>query len=244
MISCRVARSPALRVLLSCQCAYACVIWNGSASAQNSEVEPAWPAPSASVADRPNKAEPGHPSTRTDHVRLGALFSAGFPRPLAVEGVVKIERLVALGIEYSTLPGATVSDVHFGASAIAGSARVFPLRGPFFLGLRAGRQRVSADAVVSGYGYTVPVTLAVDTIFINPQIGLLWTWDPGITIGIDAGLQIPLKSDTSSTVVNSSMSSTVQQAISPAQQRLENVAGAVGQTVLPTVDLLKVGMLF
>jgi len=158
--------------------------------------------------------------------------------------MVKIERLVALGVEYSTLPSATVSDVHFGASAIAGSARVFPLRGPFFLGLRAGRQHVSADAAVSGYGYTVPVTLAVDTIFLNPQVGFLWTWDPGITIGIDAGLQIPLKSDVSSTLVNSTMPSAVQQAVSPVQRTMENVAGAVGQTVLPTIDLVKVGMLF
>ncbi|HYQ00771.1 MAG TPA: hypothetical protein VER96_18980 [Polyangiaceae bacterium] len=242
MISCGAAQRRAWCAALSCGCA--CAVWNSAAAAQDSALQPQWAAASPSVADRPAKVEPERSSKRTDHVRLGALVSAGFPRPLAVEGMVKIERLVALGVEYSTLPSATVSDVHFGASAIAGSARVFPLRGPFFLGLRAGRQHVSADAAVSGYGYTVPVTLAVDTIFLNPQVGFLWTWDPGITIGIDAGLQIPLKSDVSSTLVNSTMPSAVQQAVSPVQRTMENVAGAVGQTVLPTIDLVKVGMLF
>jgi len=36
----------------------------------------------------------------------------------------------------------------------------------------------------------------------------------------------------------------VQQAVSPVQSTLENVAGAIGQTVLPTIDLVKIGMLF
>jgi hypothetical protein len=241
---CRVGQSRALRAVLGCGCASACVVWNGAAAAQDSGPEPQWLTPSPSAADRRSSSEAERGTKRTDHVRFGALVSAGFPRPLAIEGIVKIERLVALGLEYSTLPGATMSDVHFGASALAGSARVFPLRGPFFLGLRAGRQHVSADAAVSGYGYTIPITLAVDTIFLNPQVGFLWTWDPGVTIGIDAGLQIPLSSEVSSTLASSSMPSAVQQAVSPIQRTMENVAGALGQTVLPTIDLVKVGMLF
>jgi len=232
-----------LRAALSCGCA--CAIWNSAASAQNGALAPEWTAPAATgTVDRPSNGERERTAKRTDHVRLGALVSAGFPRPLAVEGLIKIERLVALGLEYSTLPGATVSDVHFGCSALAGSVRVFPLRGPFFLGLRAGRQHLSAAAAVSGYGYTVPISLEVDTIFLNPQVGFLWTWEPGITLGIDAGLQIPISSNTSSVLANSTMPSAVQQAVSPVQSTLENVAGAVGQAVLPTVDLIKLGMLF
>lgn len=97
---------------------------------------------------------------------------------------------------------------------------------------------------MSGYGYTVPISLGVDTTFINPQIGFLWTWEPGLTIGIDAGLQIRLFSSTSSTLGSAAMPSAVEAAISPVQRTLENVAGTVGQTLLPTVDLLKLGMLF
>jgi hypothetical protein len=245
MISCRVGQSRAQRVALSCGCVWVCLLCNDAALAQNSELSPEWatPAPSA-PRDRAGSAEHEQSSKRTDHVRLGVLGSAGFPRPLSIEGIVKLERVLALGLEYSTLPRSTVSDVHFGCWAIAGSARVFPLRGPFFLGLRAGRQHLSADAAVSGYGYTVPITLGVDTTFLNPQVGFLWTWEPGFTLGVDAGLQIPLSSDTSSTLATSAMPSAVQQAVAPVQRSLEGVAGTVGQTVLPTIDLVKVGMLF
>jgi len=242
MRSCRAAQSRSLRVALACGCA--CAIWNGVAWAQRSGLEPEWlPAPSA-PADRASNADGKRSDKRTDHLRLGALVGVGFPRPLAIEGLVKVERLLALGLEYSAQPRITVSDVSFTSTAIAGSARVFPLRGPFFLGLRAGRQHINAEASVSGYGYTVPVTLGVDTTFLNPQIGFLWTWDPGLTIGIDAGLQIPVSSSASSSLGSSNVPSAAQQAAAPAQRTLESVAGTVGQTVLPTVDLLRLGMMF
>ncbi|HEY1536177.1 MAG TPA: hypothetical protein VGF76_19285, partial [Polyangiaceae bacterium] len=120
---------------------------------------------------------------------------------------------------------------------------VFPFRGPFFLGLRAGRQHVTADASVSAYGYTVPVGLSVDTTFLNPQLGFMWTWNPGITLGVDAGVQIPVSSQASSSL-QSPVPSVAQAAVSPAQQTLENVAKAAGQTTLPAVDLIRVGFLF
>jgi|SRR6188768_821016 len=245
MKSCRVGQSRAKRVALSCGCVWVSVWVSDVASAQRGNLQPEWAANTASVpADRAGDPAREPRSKRSDHVRLGALAGAGFPRPLSIEGVVKLERVLALGLEYSTLPRTRASDVHFGCWAIAGSARVFPLRGPFFLGMRAGRQHLNADAVVSGYGYALPVTLGVDTTFLNPQIGFLWTWEPGFTLGIDAGLQIPLSSDTSSSLASSAMPSAVQQAASTVQRNLENVAGTVGQTVLPTVDLVKVGVLF
>jgi hypothetical protein len=245
MISCRAGQSRVQRAVLSCGCMCAYAVWNGAAVAQSSSSEPAWSPPAASVAvDRPANGAPEHSDKRADHLRVGAIVSAGFPRPLAVEGLVKVERLLAFGLEYSAQPRVTVSEVSFASWAVTGSARVFPLRGPFFLGLRAGRQHLNAQAAVSGYGYTLPITLGVDTTFINPQIGFLWTWDPGITLGIDAGLQIPLSSSTSSTLVSSSMPTVVQQAVTPVQRTLESTAGVVGQTMLPTIDLLKIGMLF
>jgi hypothetical protein len=226
------------------------LLFNGAARAQSASLEPdLWPvSPTPSQVARVSRDEPSRESnesatSRTDHLRIGALVGVGFPRPLAVEALVKLERTLALGLEYSTLPQISVSDVQVRAWAIAGSARVFPFRGPFFVGLRAGRQHLNADTSVSGYGYTVPVALGVDTTFLNPQLGLLWTWDPGFSIGIDAGLQIPLTSSTTSSI-NVSTPSAAQQYVKPAQNTIEDVARAVGQTVLPTVDLVRIGVLF
>ncbi len=237
----------AQRALLTCACLCACALLGATARAQSSSLEPElWPlpAPAAPARDRAGSDANAHPDARAaEHVKLGALVGVGFPRPLSVEGIVKLERAVALGVEYSTLPQVTVSNVQLGCWAVAGSARLFPFRGPFFVGLRAGRQHLTADASVSAYGYSVPVGLSVDTTFLNPQIGFLWTWSPGLTLGIDAGLQIPLSSQSSSTL-QTSVPTLAQPFVTSAQQTAENVAKAVGQTTLPTLDLIRFGFLF
>src|SRR5256885_5690832 len=76
-----------------------------------------------------------------DHLRVGALGGVGFPRPLMIEGVIGIERALAVGAEYGFMPQASIGDVDMTLWSLAGTARVFPLRGPFFLGLRGGHQR-------------------------------------------------------------------------------------------------------
>ena len=83
----------------------------------------------------------------------------------------------------------------------------------------------------------------MDTTFLDPQVGFLWTWAPGFSIGLDAGLQIRLSSNTSSSI-QTGMPAAVQAYATPLQNTLESVAGAAGQTVLPTIDLLRIGMSF
>ena len=237
----------AQRTVVTCACLGACALFGATASAQSSSLDPElWPLPTpvAPTRDRAGSESNAHPDAHaSEHVKVGALLGVSFPRPLSVEGIVKLERTVALGLEYSTLPQVTVSNVQIGCWAIAGSARVFPFRGPFFVGLRAGRQHLIADASVSAYGYTVPVGLSVDTTFLNPQIGFLWTWSPGLTLGIDAGLQIPLSSQSSSSL-QTTVPTLAQPFVTSAQQTAENVAKAAGQTTLPTLDLIRFGFLF
>jgi hypothetical protein len=227
-------------------CACACASWCREAAAQSSALEPElWLPPAASsTTDRAASASREHEDQRVpEHVKVGALVGVSFPRPLSVEGIVKLEQLAALGVDYSALPQIGVSGVQLTSWAVAGSVRVFPFRSAFFFGLRAGRQHLTADASVSAYGYAVPVGLSVDTTFLNPQLGFIWTWDPGITLGIDAGLQIPISSQASSSL-QTAVPSVAQPAVSPAQQTLESVAKAAGQTTLPTLDLVRVGFLF
>lgn len=244
MIFRRTRRILISRATLAAVCGCACVIWNKVGSAQSSSLEPHWlPTSQHATVDGPSSATGDRFDKRTDHIRFGALLGVGFPRPLTIEGVVKLERVLALGLEYSALPQITISEVRVRSSAIAVSVRLFPLHGAFFVGLRAGRQSLGAEALVSGYGYKVPVALGVDTTFLNPQLGFLWTWEPGVSIGVDAGLQIPLSSSTSSSV-QTTVPNAVQPLLAPAQHAAESVAGAVGRTTLPTVDLIRIGVLF
>ncbi len=164
-------------------------------------------------------------SDRRDHLRVGAIGGLGFPHPLAVEALVKIERVVAIGAEYGFSPDVTVSGVTASLWSGAGDIRVFPLRGPFFIGARVGLQHLGASSAA----YAQSVT--VDTFFVNPRIGFLWTWKSGFSLGIDVGVQLPL----AYSVTGTSTAMSIPQ--------LTSVANTIGGTVLPTIDLLKLGFL-
>lgn len=178
--------------------------------------------------------KPREGTRRVDHFSFGVLGGVAFPRPIAVEGMIKIERLVGLGFEYSILPGITVDSVNTHFWALAADARVFPFKNAFFVGLRAGRQHLGGDAniVMPGIG-AADENMSVDTTFINPRIGFLWTWGPGISLGVNAGVQIPVSTSESSSLPPGT----------PVDPRITRVANTLGRNVLPTVDLLQIGVM-
>ena len=181
--------------------------------------------PAGDGADRARKPE---------HFRLGVLGGVGFPRPLAIEGMLKIERALGLGVEYSVMPTFTISGVETRFWALAGDVRVFPGQGAFFLGLRGGHQHLGAQGAITVQRYgTLSESLTVDTTFVNPRLGCLWTFEPGFSIGIDAGVQIPLSTSSSNTLPAGTAAST----------EVNRVASSYGQKLLPTIDLLRIGFL-
>lgn len=183
---------------------------------------------------RAESADATH-QTRPDHFRVGALAAAGFPRPLSVEGMIELERVLGLGLEYGVLPKTTIAGVDVSMWSLAGDLRIFPFRGAFFIGLRGGLQHASGMTTLSipVYG-SVAESMTAETWFVNPRIGLLWTWNPGFTLGMDAGVQLPISSTVSSSL--------------PAQlagtQSVTSVTDVLSKTPLPTVDLLQIGVLF
>jgi hypothetical protein len=169
-------------------------------------------------------------------VRIGAFGGVGFPRPLSVEAMVKIDDLVGLGVEYGALPQVTVSSVTAALSAVAVDVRVFPMRNGFFIGLAAGRQELDATATVAvspALG-SLSGQVSAETWYLNPRIGFLWTWRWGITIGIDVGAQIPVASNVTNTIPTALAAS----------QTATSIANSFSSNVLPTIDLLRVGFLF
>jgi hypothetical protein len=184
---------------------------------------PERPAPS----DRPGEESAGH------RPQFGALVGLGFPRPLSIEGMVKIDDFLSVGAEYGVLPSITVDGVQTNLWSFAGDARVFPFRNAFFIGLRAGRQHVGASTTVNVESVgSLPETLALDSWFLNPRIGLLWTGSSGLTVGAELGIQIPIASG---------VTSSLPLALAPDAER---TASTLGKTVLPTINLLQIGMLF
>jgi hypothetical protein len=183
-----------------------------------------------------------------DRVRVGVLGGIGFPRPLSLEGFVKIGRYVALGGQYSLMPASTFSDVHTSLWALSGEARVFPFGGALFVGAGAGEQHLGASgsAVVPRLG-RVSGSIDVDTWFVNPRVGFLWTFAGGLTVGVDAGVQIPVSVSQSAAIPTSVPANVLAAAGPAAVSRVESIRSIVdffGSSALPTVDLVQVGLLF
>jgi len=163
-------------------------------------------------------------------LRVGAMAGMGFPRPFAVEALAQAWQHLVVGIEYGVLPSVTVHGVQVGTWALSGDARWLPWRGPLFVGLRAGVQHVEAATTLSLSGWgQVSETLGLDSSFVNPRIGLLWVMRGGLVLGMEAGLQIPLSTSTTSTW---------PLALVPS---LQGQIDALQRSVLPTIDLIRIG---
>ncbi|MDB5220562.1 MAG: hypothetical protein JWO86_8489 [Myxococcaceae bacterium] len=169
--------------------------------------------------------------------RIGAVAGVGFPHPLAIEALVKIDGVLALGAEYSALPKMNIATVEASAWAIAADARLFPFRNAFFVGVRGGRQNLKGTTTVNvGALGSFTESAEANAWFVNPRIGFLKTWDSGFTLGIDAGVQVP---------IGATLTSTLPAGVAPqADATMASVAKAFGNGVTPTVDILRVGFLF
>jgi hypothetical protein len=175
-----------------------------------------------------------------EDVQFGFLTGVGFPRPLSAEVMLKIADTVSIGGEYSAMPSTTVGAVKVGYRAYAVDLRIFPLQNAFFFGARMLRQHLdsSGSITVVSTGTTYSGSLSMDTWFVNPRMGFLWTWSSGLSLGMDAGLQIPM---------SHSETLTLPTALPPGATiptSVTSVGDTLGKKVLPTVTLLQLGMLF
>lgn len=170
-------------------------------------------------------------------VDVGVLGGVGFPRPFALEAGVRFDETWMVGAEYGFLPKTTISNVDAKMWEAAAVARWFPFHGAFFFGLRGGFQSLSGDATLSAAqigSYTESVE--VGSWFLNPRVGFLWTWKP-VALGIDVGVQIPI----ATTVSRSSLLAVDAPNV---DAQITSATNLLGRTVLPTVDLLKIGLVF
>ncbi|MDF2693736.1 MAG: hypothetical protein K0S65_2119 [Labilithrix sp.] len=198
-------------------------------------------APLAKTGERANGGETRE-RVPAEHFRFGPIVGVGFPRPFAIEGLAKIERLVGVGFEYSFLPRMSMFNADTGFKAFATDLRVFPFKGAFFIGARAGRQWLDAKTTLTaGQFGSFTESMAASTWFVNPRAGVLYTFESGITLGIDAGVQIPINPsyERSGRATEAGLASQFD-----IDGTLVAVANTLGNRTTPTVDLLRLGFLF
>jgi hypothetical protein len=212
-----------------------------SNSAHSAEPQPASP---AVTKDTPTTTTGTNDSEASEPFQIGPLVGVGFPRPLSVEAFAKFDRWLGAGFEYGFLPNMTVANVEAGFTSLAGDLRVFPFRGGLFIGARVGRQWLNAKTTMSvGPLGALSESVSASTWFVNPRVGFLYTFKSGVTVGIDAGVQVPISPSYERTTSMNQFGSLLQP-----QSSLEETAVAVvktlGNGVTPTIDLLRLGYLF
>jgi hypothetical protein len=100
----------------------------------------------------------------------------------------------------------------------------------FFIGLRAGYQHLDASTLVVVRSISLTETLALDSWVINPRLGFLWILQNGLAWGVEAGVQFPVEMAISSTLPLSRVPSA------------RSTVDTLGNSVIPTVDLLRIGL--
>jgi len=142
-------------------------------------------------------------------IHFGATAGVSLPRPLAAHVYARAFGFVAVGFSYSDFPAfianpllsvaglkngqTTVNLDQF--SAYEGDLRVFPFFGDLFVGAGLGRQTFKASMTQSTTLGNFNGSVAVSTTYVAPRLGYLWTFGPGLTVGMDAGVQLKLSSD-------------------------------------------------
>ena len=140
-------------------------------------------------------------------IHVGIMVGPALPRALDGEIFVEYADLVSLGFSYSDFPNFIASpflsaiDANNGSStrlddfsAYEGDLRVFPFRGTFFVGASIGHQSLKGASTVQTPAGPRTGTADVQTIYLTPRVGLVWTWSSGFLLGVDGGIQLKLSS--------------------------------------------------
>ena len=68
----------------------------------------------------------------------------------------------------------------------------------FFLGLGIGRSEVIGRATASAYGVAGEASATTRTTYVLPELGILYRFSFGLTLGADVAVQLPFAGSTSS----------------------------------------------
>lgn len=181
--------------------------------------------------------------------RIGPLVGIiGLPRPVNVEIFAKPNDWFGVGAGFSMVPELTIRDISGKMNAFNAVGRVFPFAGSFYVGAGVGVQTLSIKGSDNVEGEDLTAAADHSAFFVTPQVGWLWTWDSGFTVGINIGVQVALTS-TPKVEVRDPRGEVVDPAdIGPdavdLNDDVHDAAKIFGKYPLPAIDLLKLGFLF
>jgi hypothetical protein len=188
--------------------------------------------------------------------RIGILVGAGLPSLLSFGGAIKLTRYFGAGLNVGLIPAVTISlygeaELSYQEYDIYG--RIFPFGGAFFLGAGVGYATIQGtftnsydvtafQAVAPDLPNPLVVTSAgsVKTLVLMPMIGLQHTFSSGLTLGIDAGAQVPIapsEVEFSTSVPSSVPDQVVERYVTPNDRQVQDTLDTIGRTIVPTLNV-------
>jgi len=189
--------------------------------------------------------------------RIGPVIGVGLPSLINVGGVIKLTKYFAAGLNIGIAPD--VKFAYYGEATISYHAyqlygHIHPLGGGFYLGASVGyavahgmdEQTIELPPALSMVypGLEESITLksdgSVQTMVLTPELGYFKTFKSGFSIGIGAGLQIPIASSDVKfdQDVNADVPEEIlKQYLDPTARTVKDTLERVGQAIIPTVGL-------
>ena len=195
--------------------------------------------------------------------RIGPVVGVGLPAFLSFGGALKLTKYFGAGITYGTVP--TLQFAYYGDATVSYQGigiygHIHPFGGGFFLGSGIGYAHVrgtytdefdisaNVPAIpgvnLESFSYTSEATM--QTLVLTPELGYFFTFKSGFTMGVEAGLQIPIapsEIEFKSHVDPRIPDQVVDQYVTPTDERVASTLEKLGQTMLPTIGI-KMGWLF
>jgi hypothetical protein len=136
-------------------------------------------------------------------VRLVPTIGAGAPDGMRFGVFAKWKGLLAVGGAFSMLPETRLPGI--GADVVRASgeafARVYPFRGAFFVGVAGGyaqtKGTMSDQRMEGGEMQHLEVRARANALYVAPHLGFQWMLPMGMTVGFDAGVELPIASNQS-----------------------------------------------
>ncbi|MBS2013666.1 MAG: hypothetical protein JST00_12300 [Deltaproteobacteria bacterium] len=132
--------------------------------------------------------------------RFGPTIGAGAPEGLRFGVFVRVAGILSVGGAFSWLPTLQVpgiDDATIVRASGEGFLRLHPFRGAFFLGVAGGYVQTKGSLMRSqeafGQVQTVETHAYANAAYVAPHLGFQWQLPFGMTIGCDAGVELPIE---------------------------------------------------